>query len=60
MEDAERVKMRAAETEKMGAADGTEKTAAAEDKAYIHWLYQAAGFNSRGFLRSLASLGTPR
>ena len=60
MEEAERVKMRAAETEKMETADGTEKTAAAEDKAYIHWLYQAAGFNSRGFLRSLASLGTPR
>ena len=52
MEDGERVRMTA--------ADGTEKTAAAEDKAYIHWLYQAAGFSSRGFLRSLASLGTPR
>lgn len=52
MEDGERVRMTA--------ADGTEKTAAAEDKAYIHWLYQAAGFSSSGFLRSLASLGTPR
>lgn len=52
MEDGERVRMTA--------ADGTEKTAAAEDKAYIHWLYQAVGFSSRGFLRSLASLGTPR
>lgn len=30
------------------------------EKAYIHWLYQAAGFGSRGFLRSLSSLGTPR
>lgn len=31
-----------------------------EDKPYIHWLYQAVGMGSRGFLRSLSSLGTPR
>lgn len=31
-----------------------------EEKAYIHWLYQAAGFGSRRFLRSLLSFGTPR
>ena len=31
-----------------------------EDKAYIHWLYQAVGVGRRGFLRSLATLGTPR
>lgn len=39
--------------ENMGAA--TE-----EEKAYIHWLYQAAGFGSRAFLRSLSSFGPPR
>ena len=31
-----------------------------EEKAYIHWLYQAVGVGSRGFLRSLLSWGTPR
>lgn len=35
-------------------------TVTEEEKAYIHWLYQAAGIGSRGFLRSLAALGTPR
>ena len=30
------------------------------EKAYMHWLYQAAGFGSRRFLRSLSSLGAPR
>lgn len=30
------------------------------DKAYLHWLYQAAGISSRGFLRSLAPLGTAK
>lgn len=33
---------------------------AEEEKAYIHWLYQAAGVGSRGFLRSLVSRWTPR
>ncbi len=31
-----------------------------EEKAYIHWLYQAVGLGGRGFLRALSSLGTPR
>lgn len=31
-----------------------------EEKAYIHWLYQSVGMGNRGFLRSLAALGTPR
>ncbi len=35
-------------------------TVTEEEKAYIHWLYQAAGIGSRGFLRSLAALGTPQ
>lgn len=35
-------------------------TVTEEEKAYIHWLYQAVGMGSRGFLRSLSSLGTPR
>lgn len=35
-------------------------TVTEEEKAYIHWLYQAVGLGSRGFLRSLSSLGTPR
>ncbi len=43
--------------EKMGEKAGT---VAEEEKAYIHWLYQAVGMGSRGFLRSLSSLGTPR
>ena len=30
------------------------------EKAYMHWLYQAAGFGSRKFLRSLSSFGAPR
>jgi DNA processing protein len=38
----------------------TAETVAEEEKAYIHWLYQAVGVGSRGFLRSLATLGTPR
>ena len=38
----------------------TAKTVTEEEKAYIHWLYQAVGVGSRGFLRSLATLGTPR
>lgn len=28
------------------------------EKSYLHWLYQAAGFGGRGFLRSLAPFGT--
>lgn len=35
-------------------------TVTEEEKAYIHWLYQAAGMGSRGFLHSLSSLGSPR
>ena len=35
-------------------------TVTEEEKAYIHWLYQAVGMGNRGFLRSLAALGTPR
>ena len=31
-----------------------------QDKAYIHWLYQAVGMGSRGLLRSLEAIGTPR
>lgn len=30
------------------------------EKAYLHWLYQAAGIGGRGFLRSLAPLGTAK
>lgn len=43
-----------------GAEEGAGGTVAEEEKAYIHWLYQAVGVGSRGFLRSLAPLGTPR
>lgn len=39
---------------------GAAETVAEEEKAYIHWLYQAVGAGSRGFLRSLAAFGTPR
>lgn len=35
------------------------RTVTEEEKAYLHWLYQAVGMGSRGFLRSLAVLGTP-
>lgn len=28
------------------------------EKAYLHWLYQAAGISARGFLRTLAPYGT--
>lgn len=45
------------ERKKMGETAGT---VTEEEKAYIHWLYQAAGMGSRGFLRSLSSFGTPR
>ena len=38
----------------------TAETVTEEEKAYIHWLYQAVGVGSRGFLRSLATLGPPR
>jgi DNA processing protein len=38
----------------------TAETVTEEEKAYMHWLYQAVGVGSRGFLRSLATLGTPR
>ncbi len=31
-----------------------------EEKAYIHWLCQAAGTGNRSFLRSLEAFGTPR
>lgn len=37
----------------------TESGKTETQKAYIHWLYQAAGLGCRGFLRSLSSLGTP-
>ncbi|MDE6881924.1 MAG: DNA-processing protein DprA [Lachnospiraceae bacterium] len=30
------------------------------EKAYMHWLYQAAGMNSRVFLRGLEQIGTAR
>ncbi len=36
------------------------KTVTEEEKAYIHWLVQTAGAGSRGFLRALDTLGTPR
>lgn len=36
------------------------RTVTEEEKAYIHWLYQAVGMGNRGFLRSLASHGTPQ
>lgn len=50
-------------TEHEGTKDDREKKTEAvteEEKAYIHWLYQAAGFGSRGFFRSLPDLGTPQ
>lgn len=31
-----------------------------QDKAYIHWLYQAVGMGNRGLLRSLEMIGAPR
>lgn len=49
-----------AETERMTGAETKTATVSEEEKAYIHWLYQAAGMGSRGFLRSLSPLGTPR
>lgn len=30
------------------------------DKAYMHWLYRAAGMGSRGLLRQLGAVGTPQ
>lgn len=30
-----------------------------EEKAYMHWLYRAAGMGSRGLLRCLETIGTP-
>ena len=30
-----------------------------EEKAYVHWLYQAVGMGGRGLLRSLETIGTP-
>lgn len=41
-----------AENERIGVTE-TER-----EKAYLHWLYQAAGFGSRKFLRMLAPFGT--
>lgn len=35
------------------------KTGREEEKAYIHWLYQAVGTGGRGLYRALARLGTP-
>lgn len=60
--------MRAMETGQMSgngkrtavAAEKAGMAAAEEEKAYIHWLYQAAGMGSRGFLRALEPFGTPR
>ncbi len=31
-----------------------------EEKAYMHWLYQAVGMGNRRLLRSLEAIGTPR
>lgn len=31
-----------------------------EEKAYMHWLYQAVGMGNRGLLKSLEMIGTPR
>lgn len=31
-----------------------------EEKAYLHWLYQAVGLGNRRFLKGLERLGTPR
>lgn len=31
-----------------------------QDKAYMHWLYQAAGMGNRGMLRRLVQIGTPQ
>ncbi len=28
------------------------------EKAYLHWLYQAAGISARGFLRTIDHYGT--
>lgn len=43
--------------EKGVVGDMTEKET---EKAYIHWLYQAAGMGSRTFLRDLEQVGTAR
>lgn len=31
-----------------------------QDKAYIHWLYQAVGMGNRGLLRGLEAVGSPQ
>lgn len=48
-----------AETVRVAGTETKTMTVAEEEKAYIHWLYQAVGMGSRGFLRSLSELGTP-
>lgn len=56
-----RAEVRSGERKKMGVTrTAGEEKVTEEEKAYIHWLYQAAGVGSRGFLRSLAVFGTPR
>lgn len=37
---------------------GEAGAAAEREKAYLHWLYQAAGFGGRGFVRMLSSFGS--
>lgn len=44
-----------AENERISVAERAET---AKKKAYLHWLYQAAGISARGFLRMLAPFGT--
>lgn len=46
--------------EETGSAGAVKKTGAAteREKAYLHWLYQAAGFGGRGFVRMLSPFGT--
>lgn len=50
--------MREAEAETVRVTEA--ETVTEEEKAYIHWLYQAVGMGSRGFLKSLSALGKPR
>lgn len=43
---------------KMPGTTGETEEVTEKEKAYLHWLYQAVGAGSRGFLRSLAPFGT--
>ncbi len=54
----ERVTGEKAETVTTVAKAEEDSAVTEREKAYLHWLYQAVGIGSRGFLRALAHLGT--